>query len=101
MTGSVEIRYLSTATRDLEDIFNYILKDQPAAAQSLLKDFDRSISHLSSHPKIGAIPKDKRLEKMGYRILIVQKYLVFYVVKPAFIQIRRIIHGARQYGFLL
>ncbi len=100
MTGSLEIRYLSTAKRDLEDIFEYIMKDRPAASGSLLKTIDHSISLLSSNPDIGVIPKDERLEKLGYRILIVQKYLVFYVVKPEFIQIRRIIHGASQYGFL-
>ena len=101
MTVSLEIRYLSTAKRDLEDIFDYIIRDRPAAARSLLEAIDRSISHLSSNPDIGVIPKDERLEKLGYRILIVQKYLIFYVVKPEFIQIRRIIHGARQYAFLL
>ncbi len=101
MTGSLEIRYLSTAERDLENIFDYIMKDRPAAAKSLLEAIDRSIARLSFNPDIGAIPRDERLGKMGYRILIIQKYLVFYVVKPKFIQIRRIIHGARQYGFLL
>jgi len=101
VNGSLEIRYLSTAKRDLEDIFDYIVKDRPAAAKSLLEKFDRSVSHLSSNPDIGVIPKDERLKKLGYRILIVQKYLVFYVVKPEVIQIRRIIHGSRQYGFLL
>ena len=101
MTGSLEIRYLSTAKRDLENIFDYIMKDRPAAAKPLLEAIDRSVARLSSNPDIGAIPKDERLAKMGYRILIVQKYLVFYVVKPGLIQIRRIIHGARQYGFLL
>jgi hypothetical protein len=37
---------------------------------------------------------------MGYRMLVVDKYLVFYVVKKI-IQIRRVIHGARRYSFLL
>jgi plasmid stabilization system protein ParE len=47
------------------------------------------------------VPKDDRLKKLGYRMLIVGKYLVFYVVKANTVQIRRIIHGARQYSFLL
>ena len=101
MTGSLEIRYLSTAKRDLEDIFDYIMKDRPPAARSFFEAIDRSISNLSSNPEIGVIPRDERLEKLGYRILIFEKYLGFYVVKPEFIQIRRIIHGARQYAFLL
>ncbi len=101
MSGQFRIRYLSTAQKDLDEIFDYILKDNPSAALSLLEKFDHSISQLSLNPKLGVIPKDDRLKNLGYRMLIVEKYLVFYVVKPRSIQIRRIIHGARKYSFLL
>ncbi len=97
----MEIRYLSTAERDLNDIFDYILADNPSAAAALLEEFDRLISNLATNPEIGVIPKNQRLERQGYRILIIRKYLVFYVVKEKYIQIRRITHGARQYQFLL
>jgi len=100
MTGSLEIRYLATAERDLDDIFEYIMKDRPVVASSLLEEIDRSISRLSRNPELGVVPKDDRLKKLGYRVLIIRKYLVFYVVKNESIQIRRILHGARQYGFL-
>ena len=101
MSGPVKIRYLPTAEKDLEDIFDYILKDKPSAALSLLENFDHSISQLALNPELGVIPKDDRLKKLGYRMLIVGKYLVFYVVKTNTIQIRRVIHGARKYSFLL
>jgi len=100
MTASLDIRYLETAERDLDDIFAYIMKDSPGVAAALLEEFDRSISHLSRNPELGVVPKDDRLKKLGYRVLIIRKYLVFYIVKNEFIQIRRILHGARQYGFL-
>ncbi len=101
MSTPYRIRYLSTAERDLLEIFEYIKKDNPTAAHSHLEKFDKSISQLSDNPFLGIIPKDNRLKKLGYRILIVDKYLVFYVVKAKVIQIRRIIHGARQYSFLI
>jgi addiction module RelE/StbE family toxin len=101
MTDPLEVRYLSTAERDLVDIFEYIAKDNPPAASSLLNEFDRSISNLSENPRLGVVPKDERLKKLGYRILIIRKYLVFYVIKKNSIQIRRVLHGARQFGFLL
>jgi len=50
---------------------------------------------------MGVVPKDDRLKRLGYRLLIIENYLVFYVIKFETIQIRRIIHGARQYGFLM
>lgn len=101
MSGPFKIRYLSSAENDLDDIFDYIMRDNPSAAGSLLEKFDHSISQLAVNPEIGVIPKDDRLKKLGYRMLIVGKYLVFYVVKANTVQIRRIIHGARQYSFLL
>ena len=100
MSKPFEIRYLTTAVRDLEDIFDYIARDRPAAAVSLLEKFD-SISQLADFPELGVVPKDDRLKRIGYRMLIIENYLVFYVIKSKTIQIRRIIHGARQYGLLL
>jgi len=101
MTKPYDIRYLRTAERDLIDIFEYIKKDNSAAAFSQLERFDISISQLALTPLLGAIPKDERLKRLGYRMLIVDKYLVFYVVKNKAVQLRRIIHGARRYSFLL
>jgi toxin ParE1/3/4 len=101
LSDPFKIRYLSPAVNDLDDIFNYIMRDNPSAAVSLLEKFDHSISQLAINPEIGVIPKDDRLKKLGYRMLIIGKYLVFYVVKANTVQIRQIIHGARQYSFLL
>ena len=96
-----EVRYLPTAEKDLNEIFDYILKDDPGAAAALFEKFDDAIAQLSYHPEMGVFPRDERLNSLGYRMLIIGKYLVFYVVKPKIVQIRRIIHGARQYRFLL
>ena len=101
MKTQFEIRYLKTAEKDLDDIFVYIMKDKPGAAISLLDKFDESISQLSLNPELGIVPKNGRLKRLGYRMLIVGKYLVFYVIKKKTVQVRRVIHGARQYDFLL
>ena len=101
MTAPLEVRYLSTAKRDLVGIFEYIAKDNPPAASSFLNEMDRSISNLAQNPRLGVVPEDERLRKLGYRVLIIRKYLVFYVIKKDSIQIRRVLHGARQFGFLL
>jgi len=85
----------------LEDIFDYIAKDRSTATVSLLDKLDQTISQLADHPELGVVPKDDRLKRRGYRMLIIENYLVFYVIKFETIQIRRIIHGARKYGFLM
>ena len=101
MNDVFEVRYLSTAVADLEDIFDYILQDNPSAAASMLEKFDAAISRLAGNPYLGVVPRDERLRRLGYRMLIIADYLVFYVVKPHTVQIRRILHGARDYRFLL
>ena len=101
MSPVFTIRYLSTAQRDLFEILEYIKKDRPGAASGLMDKFDKSIAHLAMNPELGIIPKDERLKRLGYRVLVVDKYLVFYVLKPKTVQIRRVIHGARRYSFLL
>jgi toxin ParE1/3/4 len=101
MSGVYEIRYLKTAEKDLEEIFDYILSDRPTAAVSILEKFDQSIARLGLNPKLGVVPKEDRLKDLGYRMLIIDNYLVFYVIKGKTVQIRRIIHGARQYNHLI
>ncbi|MEZ4725669.1 MAG: type II toxin-antitoxin system RelE/ParE family toxin [Caldilineaceae bacterium] len=101
MSRTYEIRYLPAAQQDLLDIFEYIRRDDPDAAEALLAQFDRTIANLTDHPLIGIIPKDERLQRLGYRMLVVSRYLIFYVVKKDVVQIRRVIHGSRNYTLLL
>lgn len=95
------IRYLWTAVRDLSEIVEYIGKDSTSAAVSVVDKFDKNISNLGMHPLLGFIPKDPRLERLGYRVLVVDKYLIFYKINENSILIYRILHGARRYSPLL
>ena len=101
MKTDFTIQYLPIAQQDLEEILTYIEKDNIIAAASFIDEIDQKISQLTQFPHSGTIPKNERLEKLGYRVLIIQQYLVFYVVKDFVIEIRRILHGRRRYDFLL
>jgi toxin ParE1/3/4 len=101
MTNKFTVRYLPIAQSDLENIITYIKKDNPTSADELLKKIDQKIAILSSFPQTGSKPKDERLQKLGYRTLIIDKYIVFYVVIDDVVEIRRILHGSRNYSFLL
>lgn len=67
----------------------------------MLNKIDDSIQKLSDFPEMRIMPKDKRLKKLGYRALIIDNYLVFYVITDVFIEIRRILHGSMNYKFIL
>jgi len=103
MVNSFQIKYLSIAQKDLTEIIEYIMDDNPSAALEILDKMDTSISKLENFPYMGCVPKDTRLKHTGYRILIVDNYLVFYVVfaELKIVEIRRILHGRRHYNFLL
>ncbi len=101
MSDRYKIVYLPVAERDLSEIFKYINRDSPSAALSLLDKIDEHISRLADFPQLGKTPQDNRLQKLGYKMLIINNYLVFYVVKQKTVEIRRILHGKRKYEFLL
>lgn len=101
MSKKYEVRYLLAAQQDLTDILNYIRQDNPTAAYKLIQEFDKVVSGLEEFPNIGVIPKDLRLKSLNYRMLVIDNYLVLYIIKDHIIEIRRIIHGKRKYSFIL
>lgn len=101
MERRYNIEYLPIAAQDLTEIIDYIKLDDPKAAMKLLDNIDDSVSKLELFPHMGTAPKDIRLQSLGYRILIIENYLVFYVVMDDVVEIHRIISGKRKYSFLL
>ena len=101
MKKKYRIRYLPIAQRDLVEVIEYIKTDSPLSADKFLDRFDKAVVKLEKFPFMGQIPKDNRLQRLKYRILVIDSYLVFYVVKDAVVEIRRILHGKRKYSFLL
>jgi addiction module RelE/StbE family toxin len=96
-----KVRYLGTAQGDLLSIVDYIADNNPRAADKMIDRIDNAIDRLTLTPFAGKIPDDDELRNRNYRMLIVGKYLVFYVVKERVVEIHRIIHGARDYKHLL
>lgn len=95
------LRLLGIAEQDLAEIITYIAADNLKAAEDLLARFEKALHNLGEHPHIGRIPDDAELLRLRYRHLIVDNYLVFYVVERRNIIVHRITHGARDYkGFL-
>ena len=85
----------------MQDVIVYLAEESPAAALRLAEAFDRSLARLRSLPRLGRIPSDERLSRLGYRFLVVEDYLIFYVLSPEGAVVHRIIHGARDLRGLL
>ena len=95
------IRYLPIAQDDLNNIFDWIAKDSPARALTFVAKIDKRIGTLSQSPNLGRIPSNAKLREYGYRVLILDSYLVFYVIHDKVIQIHRVIHASRNLDHLI
>lgn len=89
------------AKRDLQEIIDYINEQTFINGYMIYDEITEKIASLSELPLRHPLIKNSILRLKGYRMLVAGSYLVFYVVIGDVVQIRRILHGKRQYDFLL
>lgn len=90
-----------SAKQDLLDIIDYLNTLSRDAALRYYELLIQEISSLSAMPERWPRPKDLTLAAKGYRYMVVENYLVFYVVDRDTVQIRRILYGRRDYSSIL
>ena len=96
-----QVRVLRRAQVDLLEIQDYIARDNPAAAEGVIKAILDLIASLGEFPERGRIPKDAILKASGYRYLLHGEYLVFYKVLRLQVRVYRVVHGRRKYEEIL
>ena len=96
-----KVKIYPSAQRDLRDIVDYLNTLSPSAALQYYDKLTQEIASLSTMPERCPRPRDLALAAKGYRYLIVENYLIFYVVSGGTVQIRRILYGCRDYRALL
>jgi toxin ParE1/3/4 len=95
MANEYTLRYLPVAVDDLVSIFDWIANDSPTNAAAFLEKIDQRIGNLKTHPSLGHIPREEKLRHSGYRILVIESYLVFYIIRAKTVEIHRVVHGSR------
>lgn len=96
-----KVRIYPTAKKDLLDIIDYLNTLSPEVAFRYYDKLTEEITTLSEMPFRCPKPRDLALAAKGYRYMIVENYLVFYVVEGNVVQIRRILYAKRDYKALL
>jgi toxin ParE1/3/4 len=86
------IELTRAALADFDDIYDYIVRDNPRAAAQVLRSLGESIQLLADQPKMGKVFRHRRVR---LRLLTHDDYLVFYRERPGVIEIVRVIHGRR------
>jgi len=101
MPGKATLRYLPAAQNDLTSILEFIAKDSPSRALSFIDGLDERIGQLEYHPLLGRVPRHPKLREYGYRVLVVESYLVFYIVRGKTVEIHRVVHASRNLDHLI
>jgi toxin ParE1/3/4 len=92
----LKILWLEKAAIDLEEAYEFILIDNPTAAENEVNKVLQAVELLSTNPalgKAGRVPKTRELVIAG------TSYIVIYRVKGNHLEILRIFHGARQWPY--
>ena len=93
------------ADEQLREIVFYIADDSGSIniALNYLDKIEKAISQLEDFPMSRSIPRYSILRKQGYRVLIIERHLVFYKISEdqKEVIIYAIVDGRREYRNLL
>src|SRR5665647_2873802 len=100
--SNYSLKFTPKAQDDLDEIYSYISTKLFAkiAAAALMDNIEKSIMMLALFPLSCSFVIDEPLKSRGYRKLIVDNYIVFYLVNEEEKQvvIMRILYGASNYA---
>lgn len=101
MPSKFTLRYLPVAEEDLISILDWIAKDSPARALKFIDKLEEKIGKLEKFPMLGRIPRHSKLRDYGYRVLVVESYLVFYITRKSTVEVHRVIRSSRDLDKLI
>ena len=95
----MNVHLSAEAERDLEDIGDYIARDNPARAVSFIAQLRSACLGLADFPE--RFPLVPRYESEGVRHRVIGKYLIFYRIEAEKLVVLHILHGAMDYAAIL
>ena len=88
------------AENDLIETKTYFEDILETSSKSLFEKFFKEIDTLEENPYIFPLAKDTILKQFGYRIIPIDNYLIFFIIKDKEIQVHRFLYGRRNYHLL-
>ena len=91
----MRVRIRPRADRDVDLAIGHLLAEGPSAVQQFLRELEAAVSRIAERPAIGS-PRYAPLLR-GLRVWRLKRmpYLVFYLRRPAYIDVIRVLHAAR------
>jgi plasmid stabilization system protein ParE len=75
------LRFSKLYKRDVDSSYNYI-KDKleaPMAANNLIREILEKLNRIKENPNCRPLVQDKYLASLGYRLMNVKNYAIFYI----------------------
>ena len=88
----MRFRFSRRAEADIEQIGDYTASDAPRRAVSYVRELRAQCRRLAEFPEAHALREEFG---RGVRVAVHGRYLIFYVVHKDLLEVRRVIHGAR------
>lgn len=95
----MRVEFSNEAENDLEQIGDFIAKDNPRRAYSFIRELRGKCETLAD--MADSFPLVPRYEQHGYRRRVHGNYLIFYRIDDDEVWIVRILHGATDYAPIL
>lgn len=96
-----KVRIFPSAENDLLEIKEYVENKLKISPNKLFSKFYSSIDVLETDPLIFPLLKDVYLGSLGYRMISIDNFLLFYVIENNKVQIHRFLYGKRDYLLIL
>jgi toxin ParE1/3/4 len=88
----MQYRFSRQAERDIEEIGDFIARGDPRRAITFIAELRDRCRQIAEFPRAASLSPG--LGK-GIRRVVFGRYLIFYVVHARVLEIRRVLHGAR------
>lgn len=92
--ANYRIKIMQIAQDDMKAIIAHIRIDDPDAAIRMYEKIESAIAKLVNFPFMGPVPLDRKIAEQGYRMIVVDPYLVFYilVMEESMVEVHRVLH---------
>ncbi len=89
----MKIKWLRKALRNLEQAYEYISRENPAAARQTVQKIQSAVNQLANYPSMG---RPGRVESTR-ELITTTSYIVAYRVRGNVIEILRVLHTSRRW----
>ena len=86
-----------TAEKDLEEIRDYFVNKLKVSPNGLFSKLLEKIELIETNPLIFPLCLDQSLDQLGYRLIPIDNFLLFYRIDKNTVQVHRFLYGKRNY----